>query len=185
MPEADRGKWDARYASDAVDEWGPPAWLDAHDALLPRTGLALDVAAGSGRISRWAAARGLSVTAVDISTVGLAKIGVTVPSARRVQRDLELEPVLPRGPYALVACFRYRQPSLWPAMVAVLEPGGVLLAETATVENLERHARPGHRWLAETGELVEAAAGLEILLSEVGWFDDRHLARLIARKRSA
>lgn len=184
MPEADRAKWDARHASEADDDRGPPRWLEAHDALLPRVGQALDIAAGTGRISRWAAARGLSVTAVDISAVGLAKVGETVPSARLVVRDLELEPVLPRGPYALVACFLYRQPALWPAMVAVLEPGGVLVAEVSTVTNLERHAHPSRRWLVESDELVEVAAGLEILVDEDGWFDDRHLARLIARKRS-
>ena len=181
MADSDREKWDARHAAAAPP--GPaPAWLAEHEAALPRRGLMLDVAAGAGRLSAWASDRGLSVTAVDVSAVGLATLRERVPGARTVVRDLELEPRLPRGPYALVACFHYRQPSLWPAMIAVLGRGGVLVAELATVTNLERHERPSKRWLAERGELESLAAGLEILLSEEGWHHDRHTARLIARK---
>lgn len=185
MPDVDREKWDARYAAETGGERTPPAWLEGHDELLPREGRALDVAAGSGRISRWAAARGLDVTAVDISAVGLALLSEAVPDVRTVRRDLEVEPRLPRGPYALVACFHYRQPALWPAMKAVLEPGGVLIAEALTVLDLELHEHPSKRWLVESGELEEQAVGLEILYREEDWFEGRHVARLIARKRQA
>ena len=43
----------------------PSEWLVTHAALLPRSGVALDVACGRGRNAFWLASHGLSVHAVD------------------------------------------------------------------------------------------------------------------------
>lgn len=182
MARADREKWDARYANEPDDARAAPAWLD--ELGLPRQGRALDVAAGSGRVALWAARRGLTVTAVDVSPVGLARARERARaqglSVRTIELDLEAEP-LPEGPVELITCFHYRQPSLWPAMRERLAPGGLLVAELLTVENLERHEQPSRRWLAEPGELRGYAEGLEIVLADEGWREDRHAARLVAR----
>lgn len=182
MSTQDRVKWDARHGNTEAGSSKPPTWLAAHDALLPRQGRALDIASGTGRIAIWAHQRGLEVTALDISPVGLSKIRAVVPEIRTVERDLSEEPTLPTGPFALISCFHYRQPSLWPSMIEVLSPGGVVVAELLTVANLERHAHPSRRWLVEPGELAGWAPGLELVVMEEGWFGDRHSARLIARK---
>jgi tellurite methyltransferase len=107
MADTDREKWDARYRAGDYGV-GDPAWLGEFEADVPKHGTALDVAAGSGRVSVWLARRGLNVTAIDISPVGLALAreaaadeGVKITT--RVT-DLEREP-LPEGPYNLVACF--------------------------------------------------------------------------------
>lgn len=182
MPRPDREKWDARYAASETGPGPAPAWLGAVDALLPRAGRALDVASGAGRLARWARARGLTVTAVDISPVGLARLRADAPDVETVERDLADDPTLPDGPYALVSCFHYHQPSLWPAMKAALAPGGVLVAEVATVGNLERNPHPSRRWLAEPGELRELAAGLALEHYEEGWLDGVCSARLVGKK---
>jgi SAM-dependent methyltransferase len=179
MATVDREKWDALYA-DAREPGQPPRWLERFAEQLPRAGSALDLAAGSGRIARWAAERGLETLAVDISPVGLARIAH--PRVRTLAWDLEHDR-LPAGPFALITLFNYRQPSLQPAVHAALAPGGFLIAELATVTNLERHAHPSRRWLAEPGELSAFAAGLEIVSYEEGWLDDRHTARLVARSQ--
>ncbi|MCB9598570.1 MAG: class I SAM-dependent methyltransferase [Sandaracinaceae bacterium] len=184
MADADREKWDARHAEGRPGSSPAPAWLADHDPVLPRAGRALDVASGAGRLALWARARGLEVTAIDISGVGLARLRESAPDVLTIERDLELDPRLPRGPFDLVTCFHYRQPSLWPAMTAVLARGGVLVAELLGVANLERHAHPSRRWLADPGELRDAAAGLELLYAEEGWLGDRYSARLVARKSS-
>lgn len=178
----DRDKWDARYSGESIEERNAPAWIEAID--LPRAGRALDVAAGSGRIAVWAARRGLHVVAVDVSPIGLA---LARERARReglslatIALDLEEEP-LPEGPFELITCFHYRQPSLWTAMKARLAPGGLLVAELPTVTNLERHAHPSERWLVQPGELLAWAEGLEIVVHDEGWHGDRHVARLAAR----
>lgn len=182
MGADDRARWDARYAS-AREAPGPaPRWLDAFDDALPRTGRALDVASGTGRMARWALARGLEVTAIDVSPVALAHLRAGAPGVETIERDLERDPRLPEGGFALVTVMHYRQPSLWPAIAGALAPGGVLVAELALVANLERHAHPSRRWLAEPGELAGAARGLTIVHLEEGWLDDRCTARLIARR---
>lgn len=181
VADADRDKWNRKYRRGQHAGGDPPAWLDDVSDHLPTEGAALDVAAGDGRVAVWMASRGLDVTAVDISSEGLAlardraqRAGVTL---RTLAIDLEQAP-LPEGPFALITCFFYRQPSLFAAMRDRLAPGGLLLVELPTIEN----ERPSRRFLVEPDELREAAAGLEVLHYDEAWRDDRHTARLLARK---
>ncbi len=183
MADADREKWDKRYRTGDYPQ-GDPTWLKHFSDDLPGEGRALDVAAGSGRLSIWLARMGLDVLAIDISPVGLAlaREAASDEDVKIETRtiDLEREP-LPDGPFSLVACFHYRQRALFPIIVANLAPAGVLIAEIATVRNLERQTQPSRRWLCETNELVRDLGGLELLYYREGWVGDRHLARLIAR----
>jgi len=183
-----RETWDARYAAGRFDPTGPPAWLEELGEVLPNRGVALDLAAGAGRVSIWLARRGLSVEAVDISPVGLALAreaandeGVSIQT--RVV-DLASE-TLPPGPYAMITCFHYRQPGLLRKLAKTLTPGGVLLSEVATVQNLERHERPSLRWLAARNELLREAETLEVAYYREAWLGGRHLARLVARAPQA
>lgn len=185
MAEEDRKKWDEKYARGEHVAGQAPGWLRELDPDLPEEGAALDVAAGAGRIAVWMARRGLAVTAVDISPVGLAlareaarEEGVRIGTA---VCDLERDP-LPQGPFAVIACFHYRQRDLMPSIVERLGDGGVVIAELPTVRNLERHARPSRRWLAEPNELLRDLAGLEVLYYREGWLGGMHRARLAARR---
>ena len=182
MANADREKWDARHAGTEPGSRTAPRWLDEVEPELPREGRALDVACGTGRIAIWAHHRGLEVSAIDISPVALEKVRAAAPGIVTVERDLESDPRLPRGPFTLVTCFHYRQSSLWPAMKTVLAPGGLIVAELLTVTNLERHEHPSRRWLCDPGELESWARGLELVRSEEGWFEGRHSARIVAKK---
>ena len=184
MAEADREKWDARYRTGDYPA-GDPAWLEPFGDELPSTGKALDVAAGAGRTSVWLARRGFGVLAVDISPVGLALAremaadeGVSIETRAM---DLEREP-FPAGPFELIACFHYRQPTLFPLIATQVSPGGVVVAELATIKNLERQAKPSRRWLCDPNELLSASRDLEVLYYRESWVGDRHLARLIARR---
>jgi SAM-dependent methyltransferase len=179
MADSDREKWDARRGVHRAPA-PAPAWLAEVEPLVPRTGRALDLASGSGRVALWAAGRGLDVLAIDMSVVGLAR--VSHPRIAVLQRDLEQDAQLPTAAFALVTLFNYRQPSLAAAVHAALEPGGVFVAELATVKNLERHAHPSRRWLAELGELEAFASGLELIRYDEGWHADRHTVRLVARR---
>ena len=38
------------------------------------------------------------------------------------------------------------------------------------------------RYLAEPNELIWGCAGLEVIYYREGWFNERHLARVVARK---
>jgi SAM-dependent methyltransferase len=186
MSRADREKWDARYAERATSSVGTPGWLAELDEEIPRRGRALDIGAGTGRAGLWAARRGLDVTLVDISEVGLRiareaaeREGLRVET---IVRDLEVEP-LPEGPFALITCFSYEHPALWPKLLGALGRSGVIAAEVATQRNLERHARPPSRFLAAPNALLSRVRGLEVVYFREGWLDGHHKSRIVARRR--
>jgi tellurite methyltransferase len=187
MAEGDRERWDRNWRDAGHGEGSGPEWLDAFDAVLPRTGRALDVASGTGRVARYWAARGLVTLAVDVSPVGLerasdaaAREGLTLETRAL---DLESEP-LPEGPFDAISVFHYLQRDLFPKLVARLSPGGVLVCEIATVGNLERHAKPSRRFLLEPEELRALCAPLAAVFYGEGWQDDRCVARILARRPS-
>ena len=188
MNESPREKWDARYGQLAAPCAPGLLWLDTCGVPMPVTGPALDVAAGHGIVALWMAVRGLSVVAVDISSVGLKLVDegaqrefVTVDTR---EMDLEQE-ALPEGPFNFVTCFNYWQRDLFPQFATCVQPGGFLALEIATTTNLERNPHPSRVWLAEPGEVEQRVRDLqvfEICVSSEGWFSGRHVSRLVARR---
>ncbi len=207
MASADRERWNAKWAGAEV---GRPAQLlldAAARAELPERGWALDVAGGNGRNALWLAARGLTVTLADVSEVGLERAvafarerGLPQDALRTLQCDLEVSPppveqlrapsAEGRGGWDLIVCTYYLNRALLPHLPDLLAPGGVLLIAHPTVENLQRHEKPGRAFLLEPGELrrlvLGGAAldeGWELLRDVEGWTaDGHHEAHLMARK---
>lgn len=159
---------------------------------LPRKGLELDVACGPGRGALWAARRGFEVLAVDLSPVALARLERDARrrglSIRTLALDLESAPP-PSGPFVLITCLAYLQRDLFGPLAERLALGGWLAVEIATRRNLERHPRPGSRFLLEEGELPGLLEPLELAWSREGWIGEgagaRHLARALARRGPA
>jgi SAM-dependent methyltransferase len=185
MSDDDRQKWDQKYASGEHVRGQAPGWLRDLDTEIPSEGLALDVAAGTGRVALWLARRGLDVIATDISPVGLALARETAADEgvriKTVVADLTRDP-LPGGPFDVIACFHYRQRDLFGALRETLRPSGVVLVELPTVRNLERNEKPSRRWLAEPNELLRDLSGLTVVYYREGWVGNRHVARMVARK---
>lgn len=187
MADDDRERWNRKYQQARAGAGEPSAALVELSRWLPRRGQALDVAGGAGANAVWLARRGLEVTVVDVSEVGLAlarthaqREGVALATVRA---DLEVEP-LPAGPWALVVCCCYLQRDLIPRIVEALEPGGRLVWIHPTVKNLERHASPGARFLLQPGEataLVEAAGRVRVCWAEEAWVGPGDAARWLAR----
>jgi SAM-dependent methyltransferase len=186
MSVEDRILWDRRWRQGTHGSKDMSPFLTSLDALLPRTGSALDVAGGRGWNALWLARRGLAVTLVDVSPVALALARERAEAEglplTTLERDLGEAP-LPPGPFALVTCFHFLRRPLFPDMAAVLAPGGLLVVEIATRRNLERHASPSERFLVEEGELPGLVVGLEVLSHDEDWRPSgRHEARLVARR---
>jgi SAM-dependent methyltransferase len=183
---SERARWDAKYAAGEHAGLAPSSWLAEVAARLPGRGRALDVAGGAGRHALWLARRGLRVTLVDVSEVGLglARERATAAGLMLETRaaDLDSEP-LPSGPFDVVVCAHYLQRSLFAAMALALGERGVLVVAVPTVRNLERHARPSRRFLLEEGELERLVPSrLAIERYEEGWVREGfHEARLLAR----
>lgn len=164
----------------------PSAFLVETAERLPAAGRALDIACGRGRNAVWLAARGLSVDAIDVSTIGLAKAmslagrrGVA-ERVRTIERDLTegLPPL--DGTYDVVMCLHYRDPSLWPSLPALVAPGGLLLVETLARDASNLDLNPGH--LSERDELLAAAKGLAIEFHGRAAAGKRATDRLLARR---
>jgi tellurite methyltransferase len=189
MAAADRERWNTKYREEAArplrseDEIATPShFLAEVSALLPASGRGLDVAGGSGRNARWLLQRGLQVTIADISEVGLQRAVAAAPGLQTVQLDLESEP-LPPGPWDLILCSHFLHRPLFAAFPGALAPGGMLIVAHPTASNLQRHPKPGRRFLLEDGELPSLISGLDILLYKEGWTPSgRHEAHLLAQK---
>ena len=188
MAQADRLRWDARYRAGGAEQHEPSPFLVAIADLLPGAGAgrpptALDVAGGAGRNAVFLARRGFVVTVADISPAGLAlaRAAAAGLSVRCLEMDLEVAP-LPPGPFDLVLTIDFLHRPLFAAFPGVLAPGGLLVVAHPTRANLARHPHPSARFLLDEGELPELVHGLAVVRYEEAWFDDRHQARLVARK---
>ena len=134
-----REKWDRRYREQVFDSSiEPNPFLQAHvDSVKP--GRVLCLAAGNGRNAVFLAELGFEVDAVDISTAGL-DLCTRLADARGVsvtpiQADLtEFE--IPAGIYDLITKFYYYQPQLFTPICRSLRPGGRLVFQTFSRDQL-------------------------------------------------
>ncbi|HZV00864.1 MAG TPA: class I SAM-dependent methyltransferase [Planctomycetota bacterium] len=165
----DRARWDKRYHEERhLASLAPLPFLVTNADLVPRAGRALDVACGAGRNAIFLAGLGLRVTGIDISPEGLE---LARSSAK--ERGVELELVaadllrfpIPRGAFAVVLVSHFLERALFPALEAALEPGGVLVYETFTRDQLafpEAHPRR-EEFLLAPNELLRAFPTLRVL----------------------
>lgn len=191
MSEADRRKWDARYArSDFRASAEASLFLRAHSSRI-KPGRALELACGAGRNAIYLARQGFSVDAIDISEQGLqhARAGAERAGVQVnwICADLLAGDALPRDDYQLIVMTHFVAPSLLAKLGRYLAPGGWLLVE----EHLrwpEPVAGPGgDRFRVAPGELHEAVPDLEAVEYFEGIIEgaagaDMAVAQLLARK---
>jgi SAM-dependent methyltransferase len=143
----------------------PSPWLLRFAHLFRPGGSVLDVAAGSGRNSRWLSDAKFRVTAVDRDRAALASSGAAVA----VCADLETgEKVLEGQTFDAVVVMNYLHRALFPTLKEWLAPAGVLVYETFAVGQ-EAYGRPTNRdFLLQRGELLNAFSELTIVAFEEG-----------------
>lgn len=137
--------WDQRYdGEDYVFGHEPNVWMAANGDLLKPGMTALVPGDGEGRNGVWLAERGLDVTTIDASPVGVAKArsladerGVKINSVVADLRDW----VAPETGYDLVVlAFLHVDPGdrtdVHRTIARALKPGGLLLLEGFTPDHL-------------------------------------------------
>lgn len=168
MTGEDRTRWNRRYSSGEYSLSKPPNSLLVQWAPPGNGGLALDLACGPGHNALWLVHHGYRVLGVDISRVALQE-GIKAARAEGlaesicfVEADLD-QFVIPPDCLDLIGVFRFLDRRLFPMLQAALRPGGLLIVETLNVAWREKHPGPPRHYLAELDELVQLAAGMNIL----------------------
>jgi tellurite methyltransferase len=163
----ERQRWDARYAGRVGLVAGEPnPFLQEHLALLPRSH-ALELAMGEGHEAIFLAQRGFLVTGVDISEIAVAR---ALQMARRAGVSIDAQVMdlrtaaLPSETYDVVICFYYLQRDLFPHIVRTLKPGGMVIYETYTKEQVRYGYPTNPAYLLEPNELLKAFEPLRIRL---------------------
>jgi SAM-dependent methyltransferase len=161
--------WDERYAA-SERVWS--ATPNAEVARIVRgwtPGRALDLGAGEGRHAMWLASLGWRVTAVDFSTVGLAK-GEAEAARRGVRIDWVVadarswHPAGPTGFDLVLVAYLHLSDNVLSRATSWLAPGGALVVVGHALRNLtEGVGGPSDAALLHTPEQLRAAAeGLDI-----------------------
>ncbi|MFQ5571808.1 MAG: class I SAM-dependent methyltransferase [Rhodothermales bacterium] len=166
-----REKWNQTYRMRTGDPKGPDPFLVE---VLPwlRPGSVLDLACGDGRNSLYLAERGLAVTGIDVSDVGLERLRSTARNRALVistlEADLEAPDLNPDwGPFDNVLIFNYKPSErLLASMHSLVKKGGTFVFCTFNQKNrgnfsLEFSLKPGaYRESIEHFELMHYAEPL-------------------------
>lgn len=151
------------------DALAPSAWIRRHAPLFAPGTRVLDLAAGRGRHARFLAGLGHRALAVDRDAGALRELdGVPGVETRVLDLEAGAWPLAgERFGAIVVANYLYRP--TFDAMLATLDPDGVLLYETFAVGN-EAYGRPSRReFLLDEGELLERVRGrLAVVAYETG-----------------
>ena len=167
----EKALWNKKYSEGSHSSLDPdPLLVNAYAEFLQdsRPGNALDVAGGVGRHALWLAERGWQIKLVDVS-----EVGIELAQQNAHQRNVTIEtevldlnhvPDLDREQYDLVVVFFYLQRELFPALIAALKPGGLLIYKTYSTEQRKFSGGPTHPLhLLEPNELLRAFSSLRVL----------------------
>src|SRR5258708_26292439 len=140
---------------DNVHAVAPPSpWVRRFVPLIPSGGRVLDLAAGNGRHTSLLRDCGFAVVAADRDA---ARLAAFADDPLCTIRTLDLEDGVPwalGAEYDGIVVTNYLHRPLFPALIAALAPGGILIYETFAVGN-ERLGRPSNpEFLLRPDELL-------------------------------
>jgi SAM-dependent methyltransferase len=186
MPIEDAYRWDRRYQQDRqANIQSTRRFLVENQHFLPTSGVALDIAMGTGRNAAFLIEKGLGVVGVDISAVAVGQAKQLSPGIMAIVGDLT-QLSFPDRVFDVILNFYYLQRNLWPDYRRMLRPGGVLYLETLTVGMLAIKPDTQAEFLLQPDELRQAFQDWNILVYQEGVVPSDHnqskaVASLVAR----
>jgi SAM-dependent methyltransferase len=159
----------SEHASDTASPW-----VMRFSALVAEGAVVLDVACGQGRHSRWFAARGCRVVAVDRDAAALDRLA-SVPAITLVNADLEADPwPFDVQKFDAIIVTRYLHRALFPHLLRSLANDGALIYETFARGN-EAYGKPSNPdFLLAPNELLTTFAGTLLVVGfEQGFIDSQ------------
>ena len=184
MAQHDREKWNQKYQHNPIPN--EPIELVVEHTPLASKGMALDIACGMGRHSKYLVSQGFEVDALDISSVAIDSLA-NLPHIHAKMVDFDTDR-LPRNRYSLIVCTFFLKRSLFPQIIEALQEGGVLIYETFVADLDNTFSPTDSSFLLEAGELEGYfSQHLEILHSQEYWGrlmrgEKSRKASLVARK---
>lgn len=190
MDEDLQQKWDERYRS-SFDEPTAVRVLVENAHLLPRTGVALDLACGLGGNARLLAKHGLETHAWDISRIAIMRL-----EEYALETGWHLFPrvcdintsSLGVQAFDVIAVSYFLDRDLASPIMEALKPGGLLFYQTFTRERVSERGPGRDAFRLAPGELLTLFADLQpVIYRDEGLLGDLSLgfrdeAMLVARK---
>lgn len=181
--------WDRKYEEGLPSLTKPdPFFLSAYESAVhpsfPHAGIALDLAGGIGRHALWLAKRNWRVTVVDVSSVAIGKL-----SRAAAQQNVKLNLVATAtseyewGPpqFDLIVLFYHLDRSLFPKIVAALNPGGLVVCKMAFEWHPGIEGKFNNCPLAKN-ELTSLLSGLNVIDHHERPVRDRGVVEFLGRK---
>lgn len=185
-----RDKWNQRYQQNSAIP-SASLVLSQNQHLLPKAGVALDVACGLGGNALLLAEQGLETHAWDIASVAIEQLE---QAAEQAQLDIKTQAIdirpenLPANSYDVITVSHYLDRDLCDAIARALKPNGILFYQTYCQQKVDDKGPKNPEYLLADNELIRLFSTLnvrvyreEALLGdhEQGW---RNQAMLVAQK---
>jgi len=173
-----KDKWNDRYKSANETPVQAAMVLRENLHLLPRTGVALDLACGRGGNALLLAQQGLQVVAWDISDVVIDTVKqqaarLSVPITAEV-RDVETSPPAVKQFDVIVVSYFLDRNSVQ-ALTDALKSGGLIFYQTFSRERVSDRGPQRDEFRLGKQELLQLFAGLEVVVyREEGLLGDTH-----------
>lgn len=149
MALEDKERWNEKYQNNKIPD--EPIILVQQYANSARGNMALDIACGMGRHSKYLASLGFEVDALDISSVAIEQLkGIENINAMEVDFD---DFTLPENKYHIIVCTYFLERKLFDQMVAALKPNGIILFETFLYHEDNERAPSNPDFMLKAGEL--------------------------------
>jgi SAM-dependent methyltransferase len=173
MSQDDRIRWDRQHGETLGRDQPAPFLRQVFDNQYAdiTAGRALDIACGTGRNALFLAEKGFKVTAIDISSVALARAEKRAleKSLAILWRQADLENyTLEMAFYDLVVNFDYLQRPLLTAMKAALKIGGFIIFDTYLVDQQAIGHPKNPDYLLRHNELLDSFRDFRVLYYREG-----------------
>lgn len=181
--------WDKRYSKRAYVYGKSPAKFLAenYDYLSPESQV-LDMGMGEGRNAVFLAQKGHQVTGIDISSVAITKaknlareLGVKIKAVVGTLNKYRIQD----ASYDVIICFYYVDRALNEKIVKWLKPGGILIYEAHTINELKAKGSKEEdtSYYLKPQELLSMFPGMEILKFEEPMHEAEFRSGIILKKR--
>jgi len=149
MAIEDKERWNTKYQNKQTPHL--PTEIVKEYASFSSGKVALDIACGLGRHSKYLAKQGFKVDALDISSVAISKLQ-NIENITAIEVDFDTY-TLQKKKYDLIVCTYYLERKIFSQMIDALKPSGILIMETFIQHAINEREPSNPLFMLHSGEL--------------------------------